>query len=172
MRIKQFPLGERLAVSLTHFSQGLLPSLGISLAFIIADLIFFYKTGIDVKSVIFSNLLISLISIFTGSIVASALLPVLPGRSFSIKGLSLGLIISIFMLIYLINIHPFHSYLYGGGKILLLLVWIVYQVLNLTGSSTYTSLSGVQKEMAISIPIMAAGSIAALIMVIAGGLIF
>jgi len=171
MRKKQFTIKERFAVSMTHFAQGLLPSLGIATLFIVLDLIFFYKTGNNLKSSILSNSLIVLISIATGSIVASVLLPLLPGRSFSLKGLSIGIIFSALSFIYLINIFPWQSYLYGGGKILLLLIWIVFQVLNLTGSSTYTSLSGVQKEMAISIPILAAGSLAGLVLIITGGLI-
>ena len=171
MRKKKFPLMERLAVSLTHFSQGLIPAMGIALLFLILDLIFMKKSGPDLRTSLFINSAISLTAMFFGTLLAGALLPVLPGRAFSLKGLSVGFLFSILSFSYLFRFFPTHSLIYSSGKILLLLVWIVFQVLNLTGSSTYTSLSGVQKEMAVSIPLLVAGTITGLAMIITGGIL-
>ena len=43
--MKRFPLGERLAVSLTHFFQGLHYSLGIAVLLILSDLLFLRDGG-------------------------------------------------------------------------------------------------------------------------------
>ncbi len=171
MRRKRFPLNERLAVSLTHFSQGLLPSLAIGIFLFLMDLVFFYTTGMNILESLVINTLIAVGALFSGSLLAGALLPILPGRAFSLKGLSLGAVFGFFIYLILAGVFPAQSILYISGKILLLLIWIVFQVLNLTGSSTYTSLSGVQKEMAISIPLMIIGAVAGLAMIITGGLL-
>jgi CO dehydrogenase/acetyl-CoA synthase delta subunit len=170
MRRKQFKLRERLAVALTHFTQGLKYSLALAFLFFIADLLLKSSTDIQFEKSISANILISLGSLFFGSILANGLLPVLPGRSFSIKGLFTGIIFSIITLLYLQNIFPDQSMFYLLGKITILSAFIVYQVLNLTGSSTYTSLSGVRKEMSVTIPVLIISLVAGIVLIVMGGL--
>lgn len=166
MRRKRFPLSERLAVSLTHLSQGIFPTLGIALFFCIIDVLFFRT---PILTTLFDNLLISAASLIFGTVLAGALLFVLPGKAFSLKGFILGL----FMYLFLFLPSPTTAglFIYPLSKILILHCWIVFSVLNLTGSSTYTSLSGVRKEMSISVPLLIAGTAAGLAGIIIGGIL-
>jgi len=93
-----------------------------------------------------------------GSVLLPALLPWLPGRAFSTKGISIGLIV-------------------GGGSVVLgaaagpdvfsrwpaLVGWVLFVValasfsaMNFTGATTYTSLSGVRREMRVALPLQIA----------------
>ncbi len=171
MRRKNFPVRERLAVSLTHLSQGVKYTSGILVVFVLLDLLFQYKTGFNIRPSIITNLVITFSALLTGTIFAGLFLPILPGRAFSVKGLSIGLVFAILSYFYLVSFSNIQSVLFNIGKITLLLQWIVFQVLNLTGSSTYTSLSGVQKEMSISMPLIVSGAITGLILVVTGGIL-
>lgn len=165
MRRKNFPLTERLAVSLTHTAQGILPALALSLLFILAD----WRLTESIN--ITGALVISITALVTGSLLAGALLPVLPGRAFSVKGFFIGLLIYPVVFLSGKNLQISTDALYPLGKALLLHCFIVYQVLNLTGSSTYTSLSGVRKEMSIAIPLLIITVITGAVSLIAGGIL-
>jgi hypothetical protein len=167
MRRKRFPLSERFLVSFTHFSQTLLPALIIALLFTAADLLF-HKAG-TMSQTLIRNALLSAGSIFSGSILVGVLLPILPGRAFSVKSITPALLFSLGAWL-MIEPEP-KDLLYTLSKIVILSVWICYQGLNLTGSSTFTSLSGVQKEMRIAVPVMITALLAGLAGVIAGGVI-
>jgi len=87
---------------------------------------------------------------FSGAFLAPLLLPVLPFRHFGGKGLVTGLIVFALLV------------LFGQVEIplLALLGWFLisgalssFLTMNFTGASTYTSLSGVRKEMRIFVPL-------------------
>jgi acetyl-CoA decarbonylase/synthase complex subunit gamma len=91
-----------------------------------------------------------LFAYLAGTFIGPLLLPFLPGRSFYIKGFFLGIVL--FVCAFLLKI--------TGGNTLEILSWMLlipaiasYLVLNFTGISTYTSLSGVKKEMRIALPL-------------------
>ncbi|MCP5515232.1 MAG: acetyl-CoA synthase subunit gamma [Spirochaetales bacterium] len=171
MRTKQFRIPERLAVSLTHMVQGLLPTAAIALFFVLVDFLFSLKGNSGVTGFLSINISASLGALLGGTLIAGALLPLLPGRAFSIKGFFISILFALFFFQKISSYSSPLFTLYTGGKILILAGWIVYLVLNLTGSSTYTSLSGVKKETAISLPLVAAGSFAGLAMIITGGIL-
>jgi acetyl-CoA decarbonylase/synthase complex subunit gamma len=84
-----------------------------------------------------------------------ALLPWIPGRSFSFKGTLLGLVL-------------FVAAVAGGltGRELETVSWLFlyacmtsFIVMNFTGSTTFTSLSGVKKEMKLALPLQIASAI-------------
>jgi len=76
-------------------------------------------------------------------------LPWLPGRYFSVKGASLGLLYS--AIIVILTSQP----ITGLFSFILILTPIVsFTSLNFTGSTTFTSQSGVMRETKISLPIM------------------
>ncbi len=86
---------------------------------------------------------------FGGSVIGPVLLPWLPGRSFSFKGFIAGMIVIIALL-----------YLGVTGARLETIAWIFlvtgicsFVTMNFTGASTYTSLSGVKKEMRVAAPL-------------------
>ena len=84
-----------------------------------------------------------------------ALLPWLPGRMLSVKGLCVGILlggmIGLFWGIFRV---PFDNGVSMGGMALIVMALSGYFGLNLTGAMPYTSLSGVKKEMRSSFPII------------------
>ena len=108
-------------------------------------------------------------AVFTGIAVAPVLLPLLPGRSFAVKGALAGLA------------YTASLYLLAGGAQWSLPVTIAsflalpaisaFYTLNFTGCTTYTSRSGVKKEMRLGIPVMGCALILAVILVLAGRLL-
>jgi hypothetical protein len=88
-------------------------------------------------------------AIFTGTVLVPVLLPVIPGRALAFKGWLLGLV---WAGIYLKFLTPAGQLLHIVTYILLLPPLVSYLAMNFTGSTTYTSLSGVVKEMKIAVP--------------------
>lgn len=108
--------------------------------------------------------------VFTGWLTGGALVPILlpwlPDRAFSIKGLWAALAL--------------WALLAGGGLLgtspleiagwgLLLTAIVSFMALNFTGTSTYTSMSGVKKEMKIAIPLQLLAALAGLAGIVIGG---
>ena len=92
-------------------------------------------------------------AIVAGAVVTPILLPWLPGRAFSAKGLIPGLVMAIIVL--LLRIWGWGSAA-GGMETVAWLLMVpavaAYLAMNFTGASTYTSLSGVRKEMRVAVP--------------------
>lgn len=94
-----------------------------------------------------------LTAILTGAVLTPALLPWLPGRAFSIKGVSVGLFAALLFVFFRWN-----DGITLAGDIELI-AWLLlipalsaFLAMNFTGASTYTSLSGVKKEMQWAVP--------------------
>jgi acetyl-CoA decarbonylase/synthase complex subunit gamma len=92
---------------------------------------------------------------FGGAVISQVLLPWLPGRSFSFKGFSVGLTVAAVLLLLKLT---------GGrletiGWIFLIAAVSSFITMNFTGASTYTSLSGVKKEMRIAVPLQLTAAI-------------
>ena len=95
------------------------------------------------------------------------LLPWLPGRAFSIKGLWAALALwSVLGSGGFLGTIPIEI----AGWSLLLSAIISFMALNFTGTSTYTSMSGIKKEMKIAIPLQLIAAVAGITRVIIGGL--
>ena len=98
-------------------------------------------------------------AVFAGSVLTPALLPYVPGKAFSMKGWLLGLGCTA-------GILGFTGKLTRGNRLLsaghLLLFPAVSSVLamNFTGASTYTSPSGVNKEMEKALPFIVGATLA------------
>jgi acetyl-CoA decarbonylase/synthase complex subunit gamma len=75
-------------------------------------------------------------------------LPYLPGRHFSLKGFFAG---SLIFLILMILKSPV-NFVETLSWFFIITAISSFLAMNFTGSSTYTSLSGVKKEMKISVP--------------------
>ncbi|PLX91121.1 MAG: hypothetical protein C0619_08110 [Desulfuromonas sp.] len=97
-------------------------------------------------------LLAGLTGVLSGAVIMPILLPWIPGRLFSAKGALLGIIFSTVLILTL-----YRGTSLPGLAALYLFVSTVssYTAMNFTGSSTFTSPSGVEKEMRISIPLQA-----------------
>lgn len=105
--------------------------------------------------------IIALLSaVIAGAVLTPILLPWLPGRAFSLKGMAMGLITAVI----LTALRP-ENFSDWQGRIetlawfLLIPAIAAYLAMNFTGASTYTSLSGVKKEMKWAVPLeIAAGA--------------
>lgn len=100
-------------------------------------------------------------SLFIGCVLTPILLPWIPGKAFAWKGWLLGILWAI--AVNLLNgwpNDPGYGWLRALAYILVLPPVSAFFAMNFTGASTYTSLSGVIKEMKIAIPsmIISAGS--------------
>jgi hypothetical protein len=103
-------------------------------------------------------------AILTGSVITPMLLPYIPGRSFAWKGWLMGLIGTAGILGKSKGFHK-RNLLMSAGQLLLFPALSSFLALNFTGSTTYTSPSGVKKEMKHTLPlIIGAGAVGAAIM--------
>ncbi|MCK5000414.1 MAG: hypothetical protein KAS23_12800 [Anaerohalosphaera sp.] len=86
----------------------------------------------------------------TGGALGSITLPWLPGRAFSFKGAVLGIVLTAVMSGYLLRSG---NWAWTISWALMIPVVTSYMMMNSTGTSTYTSLSGVLRETKIALPI-------------------
>ena len=93
-------------------------------------------------------------ALLAGAVLTPILLPWIPGRAFSQKGLIMGVIITLFIAFFgafYLNIRQ--NYLNTLAWFFLTPALSAYLAMNFTGASTYTSLSGVKKEMRWAVPL-------------------
>ena len=90
-------------------------------------------------------------AVLAGSVITPVLLPFIPGRAFSFKGWLLGAI-STALVAYTYGWFAPPFLLLGIGYMLALPALSAFLAMNFTGASTYTSFSGVIKEMKVAIP--------------------
>lgn len=144
MKKVTFTFFERLILTPTEFVLSLKYSPLFLILLFLVDIII-GKNGLEV---FYRDILIFFGALFTGTVLFPILLPVLPFRSFALKGWILGMIY-----IGTINLIVFNSI--QGNYVYMLTAPILVSFLsyNFTGSSTYTSLSGVEKELKVSLPL-------------------
>jgi hypothetical protein len=93
-------------------------------------------------------------AIMAGAVLTPLLLPWLPGRAFSLKGLLMGLLTAALLLVSRWgDLGAWEARLEILAWCLLVLAVTTYLAMNFTGASTYTSLSGVKKEMRWALPL-------------------
>jgi len=104
-----------------------------------------------------------LTAIFAGAVLTPLLLPWLPGRAFSLKSLGPAIFCALLLLLWRWAGGVRSSGLLEMiGWILVILSAAAYLAMNFTGASTYTSLSGVKKEMRWSLPFQIGGGVVGL----------
>lgn len=104
-------------------------------------------------------------AVFVGCVVTPILLPWIPGRAFAFKGFLLGLLWAIG--VNLLNgfpATPEYSWLKAVAFLLVLPSLSAFCAMNFTGCSTYTSLSGVDREMRFALPMMLIATIAGIVL--------
>lgn len=137
MREVQFPLHSRLVLIPVEVMSILLPALiAIGLGFIIGNLPY---------------ALAVLAAVLGGVVLFPALLPWLPSHDFSTKGGFLGFLLAIPFVLFAFLGNPLSSGLREVGQALGYLLMIssavAYMALNFTGSTPFTSRTGVRKEI-------------------------
>ena len=144
MRRVNFGFADRLVLIPIELVRVIKPVITAYLVIFILDLL---KTW----SVSFAATLPYLGAIITGCVITPALLPWIPGRSFAWKGWLLGLIWAVAVVLY-----SFPSVTSGLNRALVYLLILPalssYLAVNFTGASTFTSLSGVQRELKVALP--------------------
>jgi len=90
-------------------------------------------------------------ALLMGSFVTPILLPWIPGRAFSLKGSQIGLLWALIASLTLASTWSVGSII---ALFLIAPAITAYFAMNFTGCSTFTSLSGVQKEMRIAVPVI------------------
>jgi hypothetical protein len=112
----------------------------------------------------FRSVLNIFVAFLSGAVITPLLLPWLPGRSFSFKGFSVGFVVAVVLFVFKLT----GSWLETVGWIFLVSVVSSFLAMNFTGASTYTSLSGVKKEMRVAVPLQVITGILGMGMWIAG----
>jgi acetyl-CoA decarbonylase/synthase complex subunit gamma len=116
-----------------------------------------------------ANAVFVLISALCGAVLPAILLPWLPGRAFSVKGAFAGIIPMLGLgLLYWLRPDIFRNWLSSASWLLFFPAVSSFIGMNFTGSSTYTSLSGVKKEMRIALPMQIGAAVCGLVLWITG----
>jgi len=108
-------------------------------------------------------------AVIMGTVVTPILLPIIPGRAFSVKGWIVGIGWMIFI-IWMFGWHQTDLFT-AVGYMLILPSLSAYLAMNFTGSSTFTSLSGVKKEVRLALPVMMLTITIGIIILVAGKVI-
>ena len=166
MRLKTFTTWERLELIPMELVGALKPgALVILLFFLLAFLGRSREGWTNALSHGLFAVFALLAAILAGAVLTPLFLPWLPGRAFSVKGLGLG---AVFALMGAGCLWGGWITKAGGFEIL---AWVLlipalsaYLAMNFTGASTYTSLSGVRKEMRWALPLEIGAGIVGMIL--------
>jgi len=144
MRRVEFTLRDRLVLTPVEFVFAALPM-------VIAALVLFFLAG-PVAA------LAAVAAVLAGTVLFPALLPWIPAKDFSTKGFLLGFVVAIpFAAFFSSRVPATDGLPVIAGLIPLFLFSAIvgYLALNFTGSTTFTSRTGVKKEIFRYVPVMA-----------------
>jgi len=153
MRRVEFPLRDRLVLTPVEFVHIALPMM------IVAAVLWFLAGPVAALAVI--------AAIVAGTVIFPVLLPFIPTHDFSTKGLILGAVVAL-PFAYVFGTNPvlpaWADALLAASALLIIPAVVAYLSLNFTGCTTYTSRTGVKKEIFRYVKVMAvmavAGSVA------------
>jgi hypothetical protein len=145
MRRVRFTLGDRMAVATVDVVAALLPMLA-------AAVVFFFIGGLLASAAVIAAML-------AGVLLFPALLPWLPTRHFSSKGLILGGVVALPFALATFLQNPTTAWWMRAAWALAYMLCMppatAYLALMFTGSTTFTSRTGVRREIFRYIPVMA-----------------
>ena len=160
MRLVQFPLRHRLELvpaDLLFWGKWALTA-SVALALLSG----FGEGVYSFERVLFHGFwaAVSLFSGFlAGAVLTPVLLPWLPGRAFAVKGAFAGALFLLGLaIVWALTTGPVPSWTRLTATVGLTLALASFVGMNFTGSSTYTSLSGVKKEMKTAVPLQIAAA--------------
>jgi hypothetical protein len=107
----------------------------------------------------------ALLAVLTGVVLVPLILPFMPVRSFALKGAIAGLAVPVFCYA---TFRSAASWREVAAGFLLLPVVASWFALNFTGSTTFTSPSGVNRELKIALPLYLAAAVAGSVILISG----
>ncbi len=149
MRRVRFDLRDRLLLVPVELVTGLRYALpAAAVAFALGGL---SSRGYSLASVATSGVTsagVVVASFLTAQVLGPALLPWLPGRAFALKGALLGMALAAG----LAAAGTFGSWLDTAAWLVLVPAMTSFLLMNFTGATTFTSLSGVLREMRVAVP--------------------
>ncbi len=153
MREIQFSMFDRLILT----PREIIPAISKFLIFAVIVLLFF---GIQPTGILFKSswvyggpfLLLGLTSIIAGSFITPVVLPFIPFRSFAVKGWITGMLLAM-LVIFSFNLPEQKNILIFIAEIIFFPMASSYLALQFTGSTTFTNMSGVKKELKIALPV-------------------
>ncbi len=156
MRRKSFTLAERLVLAPVELVGIIKPLIGVAVILLLLNLIasFLGDGRFSLTFVLgstISALLPFVLAVVVGTVLVPALLPYIPGRPLAWKGWLLGVLLAF---AYTTVIAPGITLLETAAYYLVLPAITAFLGMNFTGSTTYTSLSGVVKEMGVALPLI------------------
>ena len=162
MRRVRFGFLDRLLLAPVEMKGALLPGIVIFLVLSGVSLASGgWVPGMGVLARAWSSFVPFLVALIVGAVGVPVLLPFIPGRAFAWKGWLAGMV---WASVYYLLISPGLPFFLMLSGFLLLPALSSFIAMNFTGASTYTSLSGVAREMMIAVP--------AQIVLALGGLVF
>ncbi len=169
MRKVKFGFRDRIKLIPNDFLYGKYYLLG-------AMAVLYLLSGLSMNGISFTNftktggpaILNAFLAYCAGIVFTPLFLPYLPGRYFSLKGFFSGMIVFVALLFTSLSHETFVT---GLSWLFITGAMASFTAMNFTGSSTYTSLSGVKKEMKIFIPLQISFAVLGLILQITGKLI-
>jgi hypothetical protein len=170
MRLVKFPFLDRIVLIPIEFvmSAKYLLLLAIAL-FLLAGIGHGGYSSARAVAAFPRNTIFLLGAYFAGTVLTPALLPCLPGRAFSVKGLWAGIFLMVVAGMCMTGRPPVFDSAFSAVAWLMLAPAISsFLAMNFTGASTYTSLSGVRKEMGVAVPLQAVGLLAGLTLWVVG----
>lgn len=148
MRTVRFTMADRIVLTPMELVGAMLPVLLSFGVLFILNAVGFGHYG-------FADLYGLLGAVIAGCVAAPILLPWIPGRAFAFKGVLIGLIwAAVFLLINGFPFAPAFDWFKAAAYLLILPSLSAFCTMNFTGSSTFTSLSGVDREMKFALPTM------------------
>ena len=144
MRRVEFPLAERVVLTPVEFVHSVLP-------LVVVSVILWFLAG-PVAA------LAAVCAVLAGTVLFPVLLPYIPTQDFSTKGLILGLIVAIPFALSFGTSPALPGWANAAGALTTLLIIpavVAYSALNFTGCTTFTSRTGVKKEIFRYVPVMA-----------------
>lgn len=167
MRKVNFSLPERIAVSLLETVRSMKYLPFVFIFFVLMQLLGRANESLiqSMKSGLI-NTIPYIIAIIIGTILFPILLPILPFRMFSMKASILGIIWSAIVINYSKVFHYDANLMINISNTLLLTSIISYLGMNFTGSTTFTSLSGVKKETLLTVPVLGASTLVGIILMV------
>jgi len=152
MRGARFNLRDRLVLIPVELVQAWKPSLLVCLLiFLVCALTARDRSFASLLSAGLPPVVLYLVALFAGSVMTPILLPWVPGRAFSLKGAQVGLLLAILAAVVMGSAFKATDLV---ALMFMLPAVAAYFALNFTGCTTFTSLSGVEKEMRIALPMI------------------
>ena len=94
------------------------------------------------------------LSILAGAVLMPLMLPYLPGRAFAAKGFAIGAVTALLLIAgWGYDLSTWRGVLQAVSWLMMPAAIAAYLAMNFTGASTYTSLSGVKREMRWAVPL-------------------